>query len=332
MADANGMSIINAQIKSEQFSNLYLLGGTEEYLVKQYKEKLIDALTDARESMNYGEFKGDCAREDEIISIASTMPFFADRRVVLVEDSDFFKKGNDKMEAFFKEIPETTVLVFSEKNIDKRCKAYKEIAKLGTVALFDTPDERTLLIWLKGLFTGEGFAIEDSAVFKLLQYVGSDMNTLYNEAEKLKCYGMEKKVITPDMVEYLTVNQIEGKIFDMMEALSQKNKKKTVELYSELVHLREPAMRILYLITRQFNMLLKTKLALDKDKQGGNIAAVLKVQPFVAKKYKSQCAAYSYDGLVEIVNMCQKTDMAIKTGKMRDDMAVELLVMTLLNE
>lgn len=332
MAEINGMSVINSQIKSGDFSGLYLLGGEEEYLVKQYKEKLIDALTDTRESMNYSEFKGDSAREDEIISIASTMPFFADRRVILVEDSDFFKKGNEKMDAFFREIPDTTVLVFSEKNIDKRCRTYKEIAKLGTVAMFDTPDERTLLIWLKGFFTGEGFSVEDSAVFRLMEYVGNDMNTLYNEAEKLKCYGMKKKIITTDMVENITVNQIEGRIFDMMEALSQRNREKTIRLYSDLVLLREPSMRILYLITRQFNMLLKTKLALEKDNQGNNIASVLKVQPFVAKKYKNQCGAYSYDGLVKRVNMCQETDMTIKTGKMRDDMAVELLVMRLLEE
>ena len=53
---ANGMSIINTHIKSGEFSNLYLLYGTEEYLVSQYKDNLVKALVDTEDSMNYSVF------------------------------------------------------------------------------------------------------------------------------------------------------------------------------------------------------------------------------------------------------------------------------------
>lgn len=330
MAEANGMSIINSHIEKGEFSKLYLLGGAEEYLVNQYKNKLRAALIDAEDSMNYGVFKGDGIKSDAIAELATTMPFFADRRVILVEDSDFFKKGNEDMEKLFEDIPDTTVLIFAEHNIDKRCKLYKDISKIGTVANFDTPDERTLLIWVKKLFTSEDIQIEDKAVYKLIEYVGNDMNTLCNEAEKLKCYCMEDGIVTVDKVEDLSVNQIEGKIFDMMDALSRKDKKRTMELYADLKELREPAMRILYLITRQFNLLLKTKLALMDKLDNAKIASALKIQPFVVKKYVAQCNAYTYEELLEKVNMCQEADTSIKTGAMKDNLAVEMLMMNLL--
>lgn len=330
MAEKDGMSIINSHIKEGSFSQIYLLGGGEKYLLAQYKDNLVNALIDTSDTMNYVVYKGENAKSDQILDFAMTMPFFADRRVLLVEDSDFFKKGNDDIERLFCELPETTTIVFSETNIDKRSKLYKAVAKLGTVALFETPDEKTLLVWLKSIFKKEDIQIDDSAVYRLLEGVGMDMNTLYNEAEKLKSYCIEKGNVTLEDVEVLSINQIEGKIFDMMDALSRRDKKATLDLYSDLLLLREPAMRLLYLITRQFNIILKTKMALENGKDNSQIASVVKIPPFTVKKYIAQCKGYTCSQLLDRVNWCQEADTAIKTGAMKDNMAVEMLIIKLL--
>ena len=326
----NGMSIINAHIKSGEFTNLYLLYGSEEYLVSQYKDNLVKALIDPDDSMNFSVYKTEGAKADAIIDTASTMPFFADRRVVLVEDSDFFKKGNEDIEKFFENIPESTVLIFVEHNVDGRIKITKNVSKFGTVAVFDSQDEKTLAVWIKSLFTRENMQIDDNAVYRLLECVGTDMNTLSNEVEKLKCYCLEKERVTATDVDELCVNQIEGKIFDMMDALSRRDKKTTISLYDDLVQLREPAMRILFLITRQFNILVKTKLAMETGVDSSRIASVVKIPPFTVKKYISMCNGYTYNQLVEKVNMCQETDTKIKTGVMKDNLAVEMLIVGLL--
>lgn len=330
MADTNGMTIINNHIQSGKFSNIYLLGGEEKYLLEQYKDKLVCTLVDPEDTMNYVVYKGERAKADSITEFALTMPFFADRRVVLVEDSEFFKKGNEDMEKLIEQLPETTVIIFSESAIDKRNRLYKLVSKQGTVAMFDTPDEKTLLVWLKSLFTREGMEIEDAAVYRLVESVGMDMYHLVNESEKLKGYCIEKGIVTVEDVEQLSVNQIEGKIFDMMEALSRRDKKVTMQLYNDLLQLREPAMRILYLITRQFNLLLKAKLAVEQGHNNGQIASLLKVPPFAVKKYVAQCDGYTYHQLLERVNWCQKADSDIKTGAMKDNLAVELLIVNLL--
>lgn len=330
MAEKDAMSLINSHIEKSEFSQIYLLGGSEKYLLSQYKDKLIKALIDPSDTMNYVVYKGENAKVEPIVDFSMTMPFFADRRVLLVEDSDFFKKGNDDIDELVGQLPESTVIVFTETNIDKRCKLYKTVSKLGTVALFETPDERTLLVWLKALFSKENIKIDDNAVYRLLEGVGMDMTTLYNEAEKLKSYCFEKGIVTTEDVEALSINQIEGKIFDMMDALSKKDKKTTLDLYSDLLMLREPAMRLLYLITRQFNILLKTKIALESGKDNSQIAATVKIPPFTVKKYIAQCNGYSKSELLERVNWCQEADSAIKTGAMKDNMSVEMLIIKLL--
>lgn len=330
MAEANGMSIINEHINKQEFSNVYLLCGNEKYLVEQYKKVLVSALADENDTMNYIVYKGENAKPDSIAEFALTMPFLAERRVLLIEDSGFFKKGNESMEELIEQLPDTTIIIFVETSIDRKFKIYKQVSKVGTVCNFDTPDEKTLLVWVKSLFTKEQIAIDDAAVYRLIEGVGMDMNNLYNESEKLKCYCLDKKHVTVEDVDYLCISQVEGKIFDMMDALSQKNKKRTLDLFDDLIQLREPMMRILALINRQFNILVKAKLGLESGADYSKLASALKVPPFTVKKYVAQCNGYTYEQLLRCVNLCQDADTDIKTGVLRDNVAVEMLILNLL--
>ena len=137
---ANGMAILNEQINKKEFSRVYLLGGTEPYLIYQYRDKLIAAMIDPNDTMNFITYKGENSKPEDIIEFADTMPFFTERRVVLVENSNFFKNGCEKLEEALDGLPDTTVLIFVEKNIDNRKKLSKLVAQLGTVAMFDAPD------------------------------------------------------------------------------------------------------------------------------------------------------------------------------------------------
>lgn len=328
----DGMAIINSHIENASYSPVYLLGGEESYLVRQFCDKLIDAVADRNDSMNYMVYKGEAAVAENIREFAMTMPFFAERRVIRIENSGFFKKGNEVIEQLLEEIPSTTIIVFVEDEIDKRTKLYKQLAKVGTTADFSTPDDKTLYAWITSLFKSEGIAVDANAVAGLIQSVGSNMNQLANEVEKLKCYCMGKDKVTLSDVEALCVNEVESKIFDMMDYLSTRNVKKTMELYDDLLKLREPAMRLLFLITRQYNILLKVKLALSGGRKGSEIASAVKVPPFTVKKYIAQCDGYTYSQLVDAVNLCQETDSLIKSGAMKDNTAVEMLIVKLLEQ
>ena len=75
---------------------------------------------------------------------------------------------------------------------------------------------------------------------------------------------MEKEVIEAEDVEAICANQINGKIFDMVEAIGRKESKKALDLYYDLLMLKEPAMRILFLVTRHFQILMQLR-----DMMGG---------------------------------------------------------------
>ncbi len=332
MADKDGMSIINSHIEKGSFASVYLLCGDEKYLMHQYKNKLIDALCDRTDTMNFVTYKGDSIKADAISEFAHTMPFFADRRVVLVESSDYFKRGNEEIEKLISDIPDTTVIIFAEDNVDGKLKLCNRVKEHGVIAKFSTPDDETLRRWIGGLFARDNIQVEKAAVYRLVDSVGIDMLSLSNEVEKLKSYCIEKGEVTVSDVEALCIDQIEDKIFVMMDALSNGDKKKTLEIYDDLLSLREPAMKLLSLISRQFNILLKVRFCLDRNANNEEIASVAKIKPFAVKKNISQAKGYTYEQLLNCVNLCQETDTNIKTGIMTDKVAVELLIMNLLHK
>ena len=134
------MKTIDEDIKTGQFKAAYLLYGDEDYLKKQYRDKLTKALMGQGDTMNFAKYEGKDSSIEEIISFADTMPFFADRRVVLVEDSGFFKSSQETLADYFSNVPETTCMVFVESDVDKRSKAYKAIVKAGSAVDFSMPD------------------------------------------------------------------------------------------------------------------------------------------------------------------------------------------------
>ena len=87
------MKTIDEDIKSGNFKQIYLLYGTEAYLKKQYKDKLKNAMAAPDDTMNFTRFEGKNINPKEVIDLAETLPFFADKRVILIEDSGFFKSS-----------------------------------------------------------------------------------------------------------------------------------------------------------------------------------------------------------------------------------------------
>ena len=115
---------LQEDIKTGKFKNAYLLFGEEAYLKIQYKEKLIHALNPDDDTMNFTKYEGKGIEVREMIDLCETMPFFADHRVVLVENSGFFKNKCDELADYMKTLPDYLRLVFVEEEVDKRSRMY----------------------------------------------------------------------------------------------------------------------------------------------------------------------------------------------------------------
>ena len=113
------MQTLNQDIKTGEFKQIYLLYGEEAFLKNSYKNRLKEAII-GDDTMNFARFEGKGLDVDELIRLADTMPFFAERRLILVEDSGFFKSASDALVQYLPSMPDTTILLFVETEVDKR--------------------------------------------------------------------------------------------------------------------------------------------------------------------------------------------------------------------
>lgn len=319
------MQTINEDIKSGQFKRVYLLFGEEAFLKQSYKKKLKEAIA-GDDTMNYNYFEGKGLDVKELISLSDTMPFFSEKRLILVEDSGFFKSSSEELAEYLPGMPDTTCIVFVEDAVDKRNRLYKKVKDLGHIAEMKRQDSAQLARWAAAILAQNGRKITAQTMNLFLERTGDDMEMIRSELEKLISYTMGREVVTSEDVEAITTVQVTNKIFEMVNAIVTRRTRVAMDLYEDLLTLKEPPMRILFLIARQFNQLLMAKEMNSQGLDRGTIASKLKIPPFVAGKVISQAGAFSREQILSFVESCVEAEEAVKTGRLNDRLAVELLI------
>ncbi len=320
------MRTIDEDIKNNTFRTAYLLYGEEAYLKKQYKDKLRAALWQEGDTMNAAFYQGKNTNPKELIDLAETMPFFADHRLILVEDSGFFKSGADDLAEYMEHVPDTTTFVFVETEVDKRSRMYKALKNHGRIVEFAAQNQELLTRWMLGRLKRENKNITKAAMQEFFDRVGTDMGTLDREMEKLICYCMNRDVIELPDVEAVCPQAVTNRVFDMVSAIIECRRKDALEMYYDLLALKEPPLRILFLITRQYNILMQLK---DLRRKGMNNSAMAKaagIPPFAVSKSLGQASRLSIDSIKKILAYSVEMEEAVKTGQMNEQIAVELVI------
>lgn len=317
------MQIIKEHIKQNQFKQCYLLYGTEEYLKKLYKNKLKTGIIGNEDTMNYTYFEGKSIEIPKVIEVAETLPFFSERRLLLIENSGLFKSSNDLAD-YIKTMPDYCYMIFVESEVDKRNRLYKAVKEVGYISEMNGMDEKDIQLWVAQLLKRSGKKITRDTLMYFLNKSGTDMEGMVQEVEKLVCYAMDKEVITVEDIDAVCVTQVSNQIFLMIDAIASRKQRQALDLYYDLLTLREKPMSILFLITRHFNILLQIKEL--KGQNRSEVAKKVGVPPFAVQKYMSQADNFTKQGLIENLKDCAEMEAQVKTGFMTDQMTVELLI------
>ena len=276
--------------------------------------------------MNVSVFSGKNISPGELIDLAETQPFFAERRVILVEDSGFFKNSCDQLAEYLAQPAPAACFLFVEDEVDKRSRMYKAVKKYGYAAEFAVQSEELLTRWIVSRLKKEGKNITASVLQLFLSKTGTDMGNIDRELEKLVCYAMDRETITAEDVEAVVTEQVTNKIFEMVNAIAEHNQKKALDLYYDLLALKEPHMRILYLITRQFRILLSIRDMMSCGMDNASMAKLAGIPVFALKRNMSQAKGFTMKQLKQALQDGAEFEEAVKTGQMNERMATELFI------
>lgn len=321
---------LKMQLRSHTLTGMVLLYGEERYLRKQYFDIVFKYFGGVMDDINTNVYDGKNIDIGPVIDQAETMPLFADRRVMVFRDTGLFKSGGDQLAEYLKEPCESTVFIFAETDVDERSKLYKIVAEKGTAAQIDYQSREALQGVIGNFLKKEGKKISVETANRILDKTGTDMAMLRSELEKLVSYCMDKEVITTEDVEMICSENIEDRIFDLLDAIADRNPNKTMELYYDLLALKVPPIKLLSLLEKQYNQLLQIKLLRDSGELKETIAQKLAIRGYFINKYMSQASKYTAKELRKCLKLCVQTDEDIKTGHISDTLGVETLLVSLL--
>jgi len=319
------MSSLGEDLKSGNFKKMYLLYGEEEFLKQSYKRRIREKMTGGNE-MNFSAFEGRDISEDAVIDAAETMPFFGSGRLILIENSGWFKTAPEKLTEYLDRMPDSTHFLFEESDVDKRNRLYKKVKELGEICELKHPSLSELSRWAAGILSRSGKKITASTMDLFLSHTGDDMENVRNELEKLIAYTGERDVVEKSDVAAVTTVTVTNRIFDMVRFITAQKTVEALKLYQDLLTLKEPPMRILALIARQFNQLLVVKDMISEGKAKEAIASEIKVPPFVASRLIAQARGFDRRVLLNYVKTCVDLEESVKNGNLPERLSVEIMI------
>ncbi len=322
------MRQIDEDIKKREFKSVYLLYGPENYLKIYYRDRITELILNG-DTMNYAKIDGQHFDMSELISQATTMPFFTEKRVVVVNGCGLFAKSADDLADFIPQIPETACVIFVEDDVKKVTRSYKAVEKNGCVEeLTAITGEKELFKWLAPrLKIGDKeLSIKESGWKAFVKRGNKDVFHMVNEMEKLVAYCADKGVIEAADVEEICDGYLQDKVFDMIDAIAKKDGKTAMRLYRDLLLLKEPPVKILVLMQKQFRMLYMIKQMSAQRVADSDIAKKASIQNFLVPKNRHLANSFENDVLIDYMDRATKAEEDIKTGRLVDTLAFEVLM------
>ncbi|MBI4713846.1 DNA polymerase III subunit delta [Candidatus Uhrbacteria bacterium] len=317
---------------------LILIYGEDSFRVTEKVRQLKDAFRRKYDLTGYNtvSFPSDNSNKlevSEVLQSVCSFPFLGSRRMVIVNGLfSFLKKPYEKIWLDgFSRMPESSIVILWEaietKVVEKKS-WIKEISKTAEVHTYPFPilTGPALVKWIFDRARAFGGLIDQNASTALVERVESDLWQMSHEIEKLIGYS-HGKLITKEMVDELVLASFEGKIFELMDAISKKQTSRAIRLLEEERSSGSDDHYLLTMLGRQVRVLLGTRAMLDLDPKvtKQTVAEELDVHPFVAQKSLEQARMFSFSDLRIAHDLLFEFDLKIKTGRISADLATDLV-------
>lgn len=300
-------------------------------------------------SVNTSLLDGQQTTPNQLQDVCSSVPFLCPARFVVVDkllerfepkpgsaqrNSKSKQRSNSHLkewESFgdyvSKQMPSTTILVFTDGKLTYRNRLLKLFAPLATVRTFPYLKNKELGNWITRHVTQDSGAITPEAVELLTAVIGGDLWAMGNEVDKLLAY-CSGRIITEDDVKQLTCYYREVNVFQLVDSILYGRRKTAQQQLHRLFQEGIEPLNILSLITRQLRLIVRVKELTGKMSRA-QIQDKLGLHDYALEQILGQAREYEMERLKRAYHKVLESDIAIKTGKYGGDLAVDLLVLEL---
>lgn len=314
---------------------MYLVFGEQELLVNKMIDKLAKSELDVIDDFNLVTFDGCKTPLYEIVNDASTLPFMADKKVVVVKNCYFlttespkleFEQSFNELEEYLENQNEGTVVIFSviASKLDDRKSLVKKIKEKSKIYAVDNVNKKDLPRIVKQMFEKQGMSITSDALNEFLSRCGDDMYLINGEIEKLSCY---KKEIDVKDIDLMVAKKIEDNVFEMIDAIFAKKLDKVFRIYYDLKINNNEPLTLISLIASQVRFLYQVMVLKDKGYSENNIANELSCHPYRAKLALEKVYHLNKMDLTNLLEELSSLDIKIKSGEIDRFVGFELFLL-----
>jgi len=323
-----GPEAVIKQLDTSKLAPFHLFYGPSEFLKENVLTKLRQKVLDpAVADFNLQVFYADEAGAEEIVEAARSVPFMAERRLVIVRRTELFRKvEQEKFLSYLDNPVASTYLIFVATDVNFRYPLFSRIRKEGTAVYFSPLRDNRVVPWLLATAREMGLKISHEACAYLHQIVGNSLMELYSELEKLSIrYGHEPVGI--EKVRQMATKMRAYSIFELTDHISAKDCKKALETLRKLLEQggKDSALSILGMLNRQFRLLWRVKFMKARGAQK-DIPQALGIPPFLARKLIIQVDNWSEAELREFLGNLCLVDSRLKSGSQEGILLDHLII------
>lgn len=316
-----GLSALKQAIRTKNLAPLYIFSGEESYLKMYYlnacKELIVGDGTFAE--FNLFEFDAKTMSPDQFRDAIESYPVMAERKIVIVHDFDLYKMPTtfqDVLPNILSDLPDYICLIFHydilELKPDKRLKIHQLLSKVAQFVQFEHLEERQLIDWIRRRFHAQNCSIDDDTIRYLIFMCGSSMTNLITEIEKA-CAFCSTGMVKQYHIDSVCTKVLDAVIFDLSDAITERNFEKAVSLVGELLAQKNPEVVVFSTIARHMQRLYAAKLnELARGSEKELLTLIGSHSPYYARRIRSAALRLPKDWLRESVLLCGRTDAALK--------------------
>ena len=333
------IDILEGEIKNNNIANGYIFCGLDEELIKISVNSIINKVVERDFlDLNLIKLDGLTTTFEDIENACETLPFFGDKKVVVVYRANFLKEKPDKDGAktyteilkYIKDLPSHTVLImyylFNDKrDTPKKNKKLTTLDKYVKVVHCDKLKKDRYYKKVDDLFKEKGRTIGKIQLRYFADKVQNNFDIIKREIDKLDCYALGRE-ITKEDIDKLIQNKSEDDIFDLVEYISIRKVEKALDLLDELLFKADQHMLIISSIGNHFRRLHEIKVYLSQGKKLDFFMSKYRLPQFVCEKLMNQAAKFTVKQLNELIRVCVDTELKLKSSASEKQMEMELML------
>ena len=313
-------------LKAGKVQGAYIFEGVEENIKAATLQSLRkEILPEGMEELN--ESVMDAPATDAIIAACETLPFLADKRLVIVREHPALAgraDADERLIAYIPNVPESAVLVFlCRGKADARKKLYGAVKKAGGIVSFAPLTDAELNTWIVKTFAGMGKTVSPQTASVLSFTVGSDTALLRREIEKLAALAGDRGEVTEEDVHAVATRSVECTVFEMVDAVVAGQQGKAFGLLRDMLITGSDRLGILAMLLRQFRLMQHIKIMQFEKLPAGEIKQRLGIAPFAAERCMRQAGGYTGGQVKKAVQICLNAEYKVKSGSWNQEGALE---------